>query len=75
MNKVKIFTYLGLVVHEDGNNVRNVANRIRRGRTKWRRATGVLCDKKKKKVKEKLCKTVVRLATMYGPVCRIKKRK
>ena len=56
--QVTWFKYLGSIVQNDGEIEADVSHRIQVGWLKWRRASGVLCDKKVPlKLKGKLCRT------------------
>ena len=64
------FKYLGSIVQNDGEIEADVNHRIQAGWLKWRRASGVLCDKKVPlKLKGKLYQTSVRSAMLYGTEC------
>ena len=58
--RVQVFKYRGSTVQEDGGTEREVRNRITAGGNSWRKASGVLCDKKiPPKVKWKIYNTIV----------------
>jgi len=64
------FKYLGSIVQNDGEIEADVNHRIQAGWLKWRRASGVLCDKKVPlKLKGKFYRTAVRPAMLYGTEC------
>ena len=64
------FRYLGSMVQQDGGIDTDVSHRIQAGWTKWRSASGVLCDRKVPlKVKGKYYKVAVRPALLYGSEC------
>ena len=68
--QVTRFKYLGSVVQNDGEIEADVNHRIQVGWLKWRRASGVLCDKKVPlKLKGKFYRTAVRPAMLYGTEC------
>ena len=46
MGEVERFKYLGSVVQKDGGFEGGMKHRIKCGWTKWREASGVLCDKR-----------------------------
>ena len=67
MPRVKEFKYLGSTVQESGGCEREVKKRVQAGRNRWRRVSGVICDKRlPAKVKEKVYSLVVRPAMVYG---------
>jgi hypothetical protein len=54
------FRYLGSMLQSDGEIDEDVSHRIRVGWVKWRRASGVLCDKKVlNKLKDKFYRTAI----------------
>ena len=60
------FKYLGSILQADGDIDKDIAHRIQAGWTKWRSASGVLCDKKiSLALKGKFYKRAVRLALLY----------
>jgi len=62
--------YLGSLVQSDGEIEADVNHRIQVGWLKWRRVSGVSCDKKVPlKLKEKLYRTTVRPTMLYGTKC------
>nr|GEY11755.1 ataxia telangiectasia mutated family protein [Tanacetum cinerariifolium] len=62
--------HLGSVIHRSGRIDDDVAHRIRVGWTKWRAASGVLCDWRiPLKLKGKFYKVAIRPAMMYGSEC------
>ena len=68
--QVTRFRYLGSIVQNDGEIEADVHHRIQAGWLKWRRASGVLCDKKVPlKLKGKFYRTAVRPAMLYGTEC------
>jgi len=65
--QVTRFEYLGSILQNDGEIEADVSHRIQVGWLKWRRASGVLCDKKLPlKLKGKFYRTTVRPALLYG---------
>jgi len=68
--QVTWFNYIGSILQNDGEIEADVNHRIQAGWLKWRRASGVLCDKKVPlKLKGKLYQTAVRPAMLYGTEC------
>ncbi|KAM7490942.1 hypothetical protein LguiA_033863 [Lonicera macranthoides] len=68
--QVTRFKYLGSIIQEDGEIEGDVNHRIQAGWLKWRKASGVLCDKKVPlKLKGKFYRTAVRPAMLYGTEC------
>ena len=66
--RVKEFKYLGSMVQESGGCEREVKKRVQAGWNRWRRALGVICDKRlPARVKGKVYSLVVRSAMVYGP--------
>ena len=64
------FKYLRSVVQKDGGFEEDMKHRIKCGWTKWREASGILCDKRIPiRLKGKFYKAVVRPAMMYGTEC------
>jgi hypothetical protein len=64
------FRYLGSILQNEGEVDEDVSHRIRAGWVKWRRASGVICDKKvPNKLKSKFYMTMIRLAMIYGAEC------
>jgi Reverse transcriptase (RNA-dependent DNA polymerase) len=64
------FRYLRSMLQSEGEIDEDVSHRIRAGWVKWRRASGVLCDKKvPNKLKGKFYRTAIRPAMMYGAEC------
>ncbi|XP_063601648.1 uncharacterized protein LOC134777718 [Penaeus indicus] len=67
LNRVKDFKYLGSTVQEDGGTEQEIARRIQSGWNRWKKITGVVCDRKvPDKVKGNLHKLMVRPAKLYG---------
>nr|XP_027233168.1 uncharacterized protein LOC113824612 [Penaeus vannamei] len=80
IKRVPAFKYLGSHVTEDGELDVEVKQRIQSGWQAWRRFSGVLCDKKiSARLKEKVYKTAVRSAILYGsetwPIKRVHEKK
>jgi len=68
--QVTRFKYLGFIVQNDGEIEADVSHRIQAGWLKWRRASGVLCDKKVPlKLKGKFYRTTVKSALLYRMEC------
>ena len=64
------FRYLGSILRCDGEIDDDVTHRIKAGWTKWRSASGVLCDRRiPAKLKGKFYRTAIRPALMYGTEC------
>ena len=67
IKKASEFKYLGSMVQSNGDSNSEVKKRIQAGWQNWRRASGILCDKRvPAKVKGKIYRTVVRPAILYG---------
>jgi hypothetical protein len=74
--KKDIFLYLGSMLQRDGDIDEDVSHRIKAGWMKWRQASGVLCDKRvPQKPKDKLYRTTIRPAMLYGAECWPTKRR
>ena len=68
--QVEKFKYLGSIIEENGDIEEDVSHRIRAGWQKWRKTSGVLCDKKIPfRLKGRVYRMVVRLALLYGAEC------
>jgi len=68
--RVEKFKYLGSIIHEDREIDEDINQRIKSGRQKWKRASGVLCDKKiPLKLKGRVYRVVVRPTLLYGAEC------
>ena len=68
--QVTKFRYLGSIIQQDGEIDNDVSHRIQAGWYKWRKATGVICDRKvPNKVKGKFYRTAIRPAMLYGSEC------
>ena len=64
------FKYLGSIIQEDCEVDGDVNNRIQAGWCKWRKASGVICDRMvQTKVKGELYRTAIRPALSYGSEC------
>ncbi|KAK3530945.1 hypothetical protein QTP70_006500 [Hemibagrus guttatus] len=67
VKKVQEFKYLGSTVQSNGECGKEVKKRVQAGWNRWRKVSGVLCDRKiSARIKGKVYKTVVRLAMLYG---------
>ena len=76
IQQVDKFKYLGSIIEEDCEVDGDVNNRIQAGWLKWRKASGVICDRKvQDKVKGKFYRTAIRPAILYGSECLAIKRK
>ena len=65
--KVKEFKYLGSTVQESGSCEREVKKRVQAGWNRWRRVSGVICDRRLPAgVKGKVYSSVVIPAMVYG---------
>ena len=68
--RVENFKYLGSIVEEGGDIDDDISHRIRVGWQKWRKAAGVLCDKKIPfRLKGRVYRMVIRPALLYGAEC------
>ena len=67
VSRVKEFKYLGSTVQESGSCEREVKKRVQAGWNRWRKVSGVICDKRlPARVKGKVYSTMVRPAMVYG---------
>ena len=65
--RVKKFKYLGSTVQESGGCEREVKKRVQARWNRWRRVSGVICDRRlSARVKGKVYSSVVRPAMVYG---------
>ena len=70
LRKVKSFKYLGCIIQDNGEIEHDVNHRIQAGWSKWRSASGFICDKKVPlKLKGKFYRTAIRPAILYGTEC------
>ena len=70
LNSSKSFKYLGSIIEEKGNIDKDVTHRIQTGWNKWRKASGILCDRKVPlSLKGKFYRTAIRPAMLYGSEC------
>ena len=74
--KSEHFQYLRSIIHIEGEIDADVTHRIKAGWTKWRNASGVLCDRRiSLRLKEKFYKMAIRPAMLYGTQCWVIKKK
>ena len=74
--KKDTFRYLGSMLQRDQDIDEDVSHRIKAGWTKWRQASGVLCDiRVLQKLKGKFYRTAIRPAMLYGAECWATKRR
>ena len=67
LERVNTFKYLGATLAENGELDAEMTHIIQTGWQNWKRVSGILCDRRiSLRVKEKVYKTVVRQAMMYG---------
>ena len=67
VGSVKKFRYLGSTVQESGSCKMEVKRRVQIGRNKWKKVSGVICDRRlPARVKGKVYSSVVRISMMYG---------
>ena len=67
LKRAKNFKYLGSTATSDGRCEEEVRRRIQAGWMSWKKVSGVLCDRKLSAlVKDKMYKSVVRPAMLYG---------
>ncbi|KAK3540907.1 hypothetical protein QTP86_004171 [Hemibagrus guttatus] len=67
VKKVQEFKYLGSTVQSNGECGKEEKKRVQAGWNGWRKVSGVLCDRKiSARIKEKVYRTVVRVAMLYG---------
>ena len=65
--RVKEFKYLGSIVEESGSCEREVKRRVHAGWNEYRKASGLICDRRLlARVKGKVYSSVVRPAMVYG---------
>ncbi|KAK3517241.1 hypothetical protein QTP70_001428, partial [Hemibagrus guttatus] len=67
VKKVQEFKYLGSTVQSNGECGKEVKKQVQAGWNRWRKVSGVLCDRKiSARIKGKVYRTVVRPAMLYG---------
>ncbi|KAK3556562.1 hypothetical protein QTP70_009536 [Hemibagrus guttatus] len=67
VKEVQEFKYLGSTVQSNEECGKEVKKRVQAGWNGWRKVSGVLCDRKiSARIKEKVYRTVVRPAMLYG---------
>ena len=67
---VKVFKYLGSMFAAEGGPETDVNDRVKVTWAKWREMSGVMCDKKMPiKLKDRIYKTIVKPAMIYGSEC------
>ena len=70
LRQVNKFKYLGVTISEEGGSEEAVRARVNAAWGKWRDLSGVISDKKMpRKLKIKLCMTVIRPVLLYGADC------
>jgi len=70
ITKSNQFRYLGSIFSKDGEIGDDVTHRIKVGWLKWRRASGILCNKRiLVHLKGKFYRTIIRPAMLYGTEC------
>ena len=68
--RVERFKYLGSIIHEDGEIDEAINQRIKSRWQKWKKASGVLSDKRiPLKLKGRVYRTVIRSTLLYGVEC------
>lgn len=68
--KTSAFRYLGSTLNSSGTLADEIEARITTAWSKWRAASGVLCDRKvSDRLKSKIYRTVVRPVALYGTEC------
>ena len=73
---VTSFKYIGSLFTSEGGSQADVNNRIRIGWMKWKKVSGVICDRKMPvELKDKVFKTIIRPAMTYGSECCAVKKK
>ena len=61
---------MGSIIQQNGEIDNDVNHRIQVGWYKWRKATGVICDRKvPNKIKGKFYRTAIRPAMLYSSEC------
>ena len=70
LNTVTTFKYLGSIFDSNGGAERDINYRVKLAWMKWKKLTGVLCDKKVPiKLKDKVYKTVIKPTMAHGAEC------
>ena len=65
--RVERFKYLGSIIHEEGEIDEDINQRIKIGWQKWKKVSGVLCDKRiPLKLKGRVYRMIVRPTLLYG---------
>ena len=73
---VKTFKYLGSMLNANGGAEKGVNNRVKIAWSKWRETTGVMCDRNiPTKLKDKVYKTAIKPAMVYGAEWRAVRKK
>ncbi|XP_054787150.1 uncharacterized protein LOC129293296 [Prosopis cineraria] len=68
--QVEKFRYLGAIIQNDGEISGDISHRIQAGWFNWRKAKGVICDRKvPNKLKGKFYRTAIRPAMLYSSEC------
>ena len=70
VNTVNAFEYLGSLLDANGGPEKDVNNRINIAWSMWRETTGLMCNRNlPAKFKEKVYRTAIKPAMMYGAEC------
>ena len=67
LKQAREFKYLGSEKDSEGGTASAIKQKIKAAWMEWREVTGIICDRKMpRKLKCKICKTVVRPVLLYG---------